>query len=87
MEVMAMDVIVESDMSYMGDMGYMEGMDGMEFMDGMPGETQQASTIDKLMSSPVFVGGVAAGVLVIGVLLGLLSAKRRIKKGIDLYED
>lgn len=84
MEEMVMDVIVESDMSYMGDMGYVEGM---EFMDGMPGEVQQASTIDKLMSSPVFVGGVAAGVLVIGVLLGLLSAKRRIKKGIDLYED
>ena len=32
-------------------------------------------------------GGVAAAVLAIGVLLGLLSAKRKIKKGIDLYED
>ncbi len=82
--MMVTDVIVESDMSYMGDMGYVEGMD---VMGGMPGEIQQASTIDKLMSSPVFVGGVAAGILVIGVLLGLLSAKRRIKKGIDLYED
>lgn len=84
MEAMVTDVIVESDMSYMGDMGYVEGM---EVMDGMPGEIQQASTTDKLMSSPVFVGGVAAGVLVIGVLLGLLSAKHRIKKGIDSYED
>ena len=40
-----------------------------------------------MMSSWAFVGGVTASVTAIGVLLGILSAKRKIKKGIDLYED
>ena len=81
MEVMVMD---EFGMSDMGDMEY---VGGMEAMDGMMGGTQQASTVDTLMSSWVFVGGVTAGVVALGILFGLLSAKRKIKKGIDLYED
>ena len=76
-----MDSYVGNDMVGMGDMSYMDGMDGM--MEG----TAQVSKTDELLSSWVFVGGVTAGVLVIGVLLGLLSAKRKIKKGFDLYED
>lgn len=81
MEVIVMDSYVGNDMVGMGDMSYMDGMDGM--MEG----TAQVSKTDELLSSWVFVGGVTAGVLVIGVLLGLLSAKRKIKKGFDLYED
>lgn len=81
MEVMAMDSFVGNGMVGMGDMSYMDGMDGMM------GETVQVSKTDELLSSPIFVGGVTAGVLVVGVLLGLLSAKRKIKKGFDLYED
>lgn len=42
---------------------------------------------ETLMSSWIFVGGVTGGVFVLGILLGLLSAKCKIKKGIDLYED
>lgn len=81
METMVVDEFMVDDMSYAGDMGYMVDMGEVL------GSTQQVSVADKLMSSWIFVGGVTAGVLAIGVLLGLLSAKRKIKKGIDLYED
>jgi len=84
METIVMDEDFAGDMSYMGDMGYVEDM---EYTDGMTGETQQVAMADKLMSSWIFVDGVTAGVLAFGVLLGLLSAKHKIKKGLDLYED
>lgn len=83
MEVIVTDKVM-GDMSFSGDMGFVEGM---EYMDGMMEETQEAPLADRLMDSWIFVGGVTAAVLVIGVLLGFLSAKRKIKKGIDLYED
>lgn len=73
---------MESEVIYMdGDMMY---MDGMEEMYGME---QQVSKTDELLASPVFVGGVTVAVLALGVVLGLLLAKGKIKKGIDLYED
>lgn len=78
MEISVADKFVTSDMSYMDDMGYMG-----EMAEG----TQQVSKADELLGSWIFVGGITAGVLALGVLLGLLLAKRRIKKGIDLYED
>ncbi len=40
-----------------------------------------------LLSSWIFVIGVSAGVLIVSIVLGILLAKRKIKKGIDLYED
>ncbi len=83
METIVMDEFISNDMSYVGDAGF---ADGMEYADGMTGETQQSVT-DTLLSSPVALGGIAAGVLALGILLGFLSAKRKIKKGIDLYED
>lgn len=84
METIVMDELVTGDMSFMGDMGFVEGM---EYMDGMTQETQQASLTDRLLGSWIVIGGITAGVLVIGVLFGILSAKHKIKKGIDLYED
>lgn len=81
METIVVDDFVVGDMGYTGDMDYMIGMDEMTV------GTQEIPLGDKLMGSWVFVGGVTAAVLVIGVLFGLLSAKRKIKKGIDLYED
>jgi len=81
METIVVDDFVVGDMSYAGDMDYMIGMDEMTV------GTQEIPLGDKLMGSWVFVGGVTAAVLVIGVLFGFLSAKRKIKKGIDLYED
>lgn len=77
---MVIDEYMIGNMGYTGNMDYMIGTDDMT-------EGTQVPLADKLMSSRVFVGGVAAAVLAIGVLLGLLSAKRKIKKGIDLYED
>lgn len=71
------------DGSYNG--GYMGGSDGMDGMGDI--STGQVSKADELMGSWVFVGGITAGVLVLGVLAGLLLAKLKIKKGIDLYED
>lgn len=65
--------------------GYMGGSDGMDGMGDI--STGQVSKADELMGSWVFVGGITAGVLVLGVLAGLLLAKLKIKKGIDLYED
>lgn len=65
--------------------GYMGGSNGMDGIDAMG--TGQVSKADELMGSWVFVGGITAGVLVLGVLAGLFCAKRKIKKGIDLYED
>ena len=90
METMVIDEFVADDMVYSDGMDYVDGKDFIGdtgFIDGTDGTTAQISMADKLMSSWVFVGGVTAGVLVIGFLLGFLSAKRKIKKGIDLYED
>ena len=88
METMVVDEIVTGDMEYvMGDMSITDDMDYMIGMDEMTEGTQELPLGDKLMGSWVFIGGVAAAVLAVGVLLGILSAKRKIKKGIDLYED
>ena len=83
METIVMDEFISNDMSYMGNMEYVEGT---EYTDGMMSETQQGSIADNLMSSWIIIGGITAGVLALGILFGLLSAKRKIKKGIDLYE-
>lgn len=44
-------------------------------------------SIDSLLSNWFFVGGVSGAVLIISIVLGLLLAKGRIKKGFDVYED
>lgn len=44
-------------------------------------------SIDGLLSSWYFVGGVSGGVLLLSVVIGLLLAKSKIKKGFDVYED
>ncbi|MBP1756374.1 MAG: putative rane protein [Firmicutes bacterium] len=42
---------------------------------------------DPLLSSWPFVIGISTVVLTISVVIGVLLAKRKIKKGIELYED
>ncbi|MDD3173599.1 MAG: hypothetical protein PHF63_08065 [Herbinix sp.] len=42
---------------------------------------------DPLLSTWPFVIGVSAAVLLVSIALGAFLAKRKIKKGIDLYED
>lgn len=44
-------------------------------------------SIDSLLSNWFFVGGVSGGVLLLSIILGLLLAKGKIKKGFDVYED
>jgi len=61
-----------------GEPGIIPGMDG-----GMGGQTVK----DPILSNWFFVGGVSAGTLIVSIVLGILLAKRRIKKGIELYED
>ena len=46
-----------------------------------------ASGKDTLLSSWPFVIGISAGVLLVSVALGTFLARRKIKKGIELYED
>ena len=43
--------------------------------------------MDSLLSNWYFVGGVSGGVLLLSIILGLLLAKSKIKKGFDVYED
>ena len=53
------------------------------------GETETATeiSIDGLLSNWFFVGGVSGGVLLLSIIIGLLLAKSKIKKGFDVYED
>lgn len=70
-----------SDMS--GDMsGDMTGMEGM-YGDGATTTTVK----DPFLASYVPVIGITAATLVVGAVIGILLAKKKIKKGIDLYED
>ena len=58
------------------DIGMETGMD--------PG---MAEVKDPLLSSWSFTIGISSGVFIISIVLGVLLAKLKIKKGIDLYED
>ena len=62
-----------------GDMGMMG--DGMDMMEGA------TTPKDPILSSWPFVIGISVLEMAIGVGLGVLWAKLKIKKGIDLYED
>ena len=43
--------------------------------------------IDSLLASPIFIGGASFVMLVAGIIFGYILAKRKIKKGIELYKD
>lgn len=71
-----------------------DGMIATEGDTGMSDGTMVDSTMgtgvegkDPLLSSWPFVIGITTAVLLVSVALGALLAKRKIKKGIDLYED
>lgn len=59
---------------------YDEMYAGMETGDG-------TQVKDPLLSNWFFVIGISAATLVVSIALGILLAKKRIKKGIELYED
>ena len=50
-------------------------------------ETTTEVSVDSLLSNWYFVGGVSGGMLLLSIIIGLLLAKSRIKKGFDVYED
>lgn len=60
--------------------------DGMETGEGTMVDPMGAVK-DPLLSSWPFVIGISAAVLAVSVTIGVLLAKRKIKKGIELYED
>lgn len=75
----AVSTVTTSEVMTGGDGGYTDG--------GMNTEIGVASGKDPLLSSWPFVIGISAAVLLVSVALGILLAKRKIKKGIELYED
>jgi hypothetical protein len=69
---------------YMMDTGALyEG----DYMMSQETETTTEVTVDSLLSNWYFVGGVSGGMLLLSVVIGLLLAKSKIKKGFDVYED
>lgn len=67
------------------------GKDGMVAEDGtFVDPTMQTGTVEvkePLLASWPFVIGVSGAVLLVSIVLGALLARRKIKKGIELYED
>jgi hypothetical protein len=70
------------------DGGYVDGgnVDGGYIEGEMPGD-MSAGPKDPLLSSWTFVSGITLLTLAISVGIGVVLAKRKIKKGIELYED
>lgn len=66
------------------DPGYMDG--GM-FPDGGMMVDPTSGMKSSLLSSWPFVIGISSAVLAVSIVLGALLARRKIKKGIELYED
>ena len=50
-------------------------------------EATTEASMDSLLSNWFFVGGVSGGTLLLSIVIGLLLAKSKIKKGFDVYED
>lgn len=95
-EVMAIQTEAVEDMEIMpGDSSVDQGgnwnMDGKEMAINDPSMNGIAGTeipvTDRLMSSVPFLCGTGALALALGIVCGLLLAKKKIKKGIGLYED
>ena len=64
---------------------------GSLYTDDMMMESETTATteisMDGLLSNWFFVGGVTGGMFIFSILIGLLAAKSKIKKGFDVYED
>ncbi|MBR6642056.1 MAG: hypothetical protein IKL28_00150 [Lachnospiraceae bacterium] len=72
-------------------MNTMFAVDGDAFYveEDMSEATQSTTEVsmDGLLSNWYFVGGVSGGMLLLSVVIGLLLARCKIKKGFDVYED
>ncbi len=74
-------IINEKVMTFDNSFGMIGGEDGM-------GETgTETGSKDPILSSVPFVAGTISAMLVVGIVLGVLLGKKRIKKGFDSYED
>lgn len=68
--------------------GGFEGEFGGNFGGDMGfGEIPMPTVKDPIMSNAFFVGGISVVTLAVSIGLGILLAKRKIKKGFELYED
>ncbi len=56
-----------------------------DMMDGAMGT--QTGAKDPILSNVPFVAGTISAMLVVGIVLGILFGKKRIKKGFDSYEN
>lgn len=77
--VLVNEVMIGNDDMF-SSVGDMDGMDGGD----MGTET---GVKDPILSSIPFVAGTIGASLVVGIVLGILLAKKRIKKGFELYEN
>lgn len=86
-EVVSDEGFVDDSIDYVGEDMIMDpGFDDGMYMD--PGmEMGMGEVKDPLLSSWPSVIGISAVVLAVSIVVGVLLAKLRIKKGIDLYED
>lgn len=62
-------------------------MEGMNIDSGMIVDPGMPQAKDPLLASWPFVIGISSAVLIVSIVLGALLARRKIKKGIELYED
>ena len=76
---------MKTEEGFLGGGEYKEDM-GFGDMSGEMGD-KGASPKGSVMSSWGFVIGISAATLAVSIVLGILLAKKRIKKGFDLYED
>ena len=67
-----------------GDAAMAGGEAGMDGMNGMNTEVGASGSITQSLPATI---GVTAGVLALSILAGIVLAKLKIKKGINLYED
>lgn len=74
--------VVATDM-YGGEGGEMTG----EIPGEIPGDPLGAGAKDPILSSWPFVIGITVITLAVSIGVGILLAKRKIKKGFELYED
>jgi hypothetical protein len=58
-----------------------------DYMMSQETEVTTEVSMDSLLSNWYFVGGVSGGMLLLSIIIGLLLAKSKIKKGFDVYED
>jgi len=72
--------------SYVIDTGSLY-MDGYDMMSETETSTGTEFSMNGLLSNWFFVGGVSAGTLLLSIVIGLLLAQSKIKKGFDVYED